>query len=173
MWISTVPPLWHVMGKTRTPGRALAWGSGSSTIRRGFWSSIAFSASLTTVGRVQLPPTQPWKVPSRITSATSPTCAEMGGLRATTVASTNGSPRRARSEASSSKSRCIGLSPRHMRARMLVVLGDIDVAQGVLRPDDDRSFAAVLADDALGAMLALHGEQLGKEGAVVENRGRI
>ena len=62
MWISTLPPLWQVIGKTRQARAPLRLGIGIEGRRsRGRPSSSALRASAVTVGRVQLPPTQPWK----------------------------------------------------------------------------------------------------------------
>ena len=54
-----------------------------------------FEPSGVYLGRVQVPPTQPWNSPDCVTMAVSPTCAEMGGSRLTTVATAKGSPRTA------------------------------------------------------------------------------
>jgi len=58
--MSTVPPLWQVIGSGVMPPRAGASGSGDSEIKRGLPSSSAEAASRWTAGRVQLPPSLPW-----------------------------------------------------------------------------------------------------------------
>ena len=90
------------MGKTVSPARAPDAESGSRTMpmSRGAPSARAASASRITVGRVQLPPSQPWNSPSGVTTALSPTRAELGGSRRTTVASAKASLRPASSDAS-------------------------------------------------------------------------
>src|SRR5215471_657524 len=161
------------MGKTKVPGRALVFASGPSTSNRGWPSSRACFASAVTVGRLQLPPTHPWKAPSRVMSATSPTWDETGGCRATTTASTKGSPRRASSEASSSSSLCIRSASRELSPRLFVILGKVDVTQGRFRPGDDRRLVEVAAYHPLGAAFARLGDQLGEKAAVVTDGRRI
>ena len=124
-----------------------------------------------TVGRVQLPPTQPWKLPSRVTTAVSPTWAETGGLRPTTVASANGSPRRARSAASCSRSRRTLQAPGQGAADLFVVLGVVDVAQGRLGPAERDRLVLVPAHHLLAAALVRDGQELREERPRVE-RGR-
>src|SRR6185436_17458296 len=87
------------MGKTSTPGRRSASGSGVSRRRRGPPSASACCASRTTVGWVQLPPSHPWKAPAAVISAMLPGCDELAARRRTTTARTNGSSRCARSAA--------------------------------------------------------------------------
>src|SRR5262245_1934464 len=65
---------------------------------------MARCASRTTVSRVQPPPAQPWYSPLSVTSAVSPTRAELGGSRRTTVTSAKRSPRSLRLAASGSSS---------------------------------------------------------------------
>src|SRR5262249_48920893 len=159
-------------GNTLTPGRRRDSGSGSRHTSRGWPSSSARSASATTVGRVQLPPTQPWKA-SRVTSAVSPTWAEVGGVRATTVASTNGAPRRTSSEARWSSSSCMVSASCDLGARALVVGRQVDVAQRALGPVDDHRVLLVAADHLLGATFAGDLEQLVEQRAVVQRRWRL
>src|SRR5689334_1376792 len=59
---------------------------------RGWPSPRAWSASRTTTGWAQLPPTQPTIVPSGWTIPLAPGRAEVGRATATTVATTNGRP---------------------------------------------------------------------------------
>ena len=92
------------MGNVARPGRDRAAASGVRAMKRGAPSASARAASAITVGRVQLPPTQPWKPPSAVTMAASPTCVEIGASRFTTVARAKGSPRRESVAASCSRS---------------------------------------------------------------------
>jgi len=68
--MSTLPPLWHVMGSAMTPGRAS--GVGESDTRRGFPSRSAAAASRLTTGCVQFPPSHPWYAPSAAITASDP-----------------------------------------------------------------------------------------------------
>src|SRR5215470_7443621 len=77
--MSTLPPLAQVRGKATTPGRRSAPGSGESETSRGTPSASAWRTSRTSVGCVQLPPSQPWKRPPSVTSARSPTRADDDG----------------------------------------------------------------------------------------------
>src|SRR5262245_38782505 len=90
--MSTLPPLAQVRGNATTPGRRSAAGSGESATSRGTPSASASRTSRTRVGCVQLPPSQPWKRPPSVTSARSPSRAEVAGSRRTTTASAKGSP---------------------------------------------------------------------------------
>ena len=101
MWISSVPPEWHVMGKCRTPGRGVPEVFEIS-MRRAPPSAMAASASRVTTGAAQLPPIQPVSRPSGVMIAFAPGFADVGRSARTTVAVANGS-RRARSSAASSK----------------------------------------------------------------------
>src|SRR5512145_1399640 len=76
----------------------------TSTRNRGAPSSRAPSASLTATGSAQLPPIQPDTEPSCRMSAFAPGLAEVGRSQRTTVATANGSPRRASASASASQS---------------------------------------------------------------------
>src|SRR5689334_4208017 len=65
---------------------------------------MARRASRTTVSRVHPPPAQPWYSPVSVMSAASPTRAELGGSRRTTVTSAKRSPRAESPAASASRS---------------------------------------------------------------------
>ena len=71
---------------------------------RGRPSRIAWSASRTTTGSAQAPPTHPCAVPSSRISAFAPGFAEVGASQRTTVANANASPVRWSSAASASRS---------------------------------------------------------------------
>src|SRR5215207_3417883 len=66
---------------------------------RGWPSARAWSASRTTTGWAQLPPTQPSIVPSGWTIPDAPGRADVGLATATTVATTNGRPASSRTAA--------------------------------------------------------------------------
>ena len=75
-----------------SPRRPSAGMSFDSRRSRGCPSTIARSASRTTTGWAQLPPTQPSIVPSGWTIPDAPGRAEVGRRTATTVATTNDRP---------------------------------------------------------------------------------
>ncbi len=58
--ISTVPPLWQLIGSAVMPARLSRDGSGLSESSRGCPSAITRSASRRTAGAAQAPPIQPW-----------------------------------------------------------------------------------------------------------------
>src|SRR5512144_818772 len=171
--MSTLPPLWQVILIGMTPGRSSDCGLGERAISRGWPSVRAASDSLTTDGCVQLPPSQPWKAPAGVTSALSPTRAELGGSRRTTVARTKASPRRARSEASSSRSLRTRLTHRDPGLGPVVVVGDVHVVESLGGPGDDRCLVAMTPDHRLAASRAFGARELGEERAGVERRRRL
>src|SRR6185436_10047665 len=160
--MSTLPPLWQVIGNTRIPGRFSVWGSGARAIRRGAPSAMALSDSRTTVGCVQLPPSQPWNAPSAVMRAPSPAWALEAGWRRTTVASAKGSSFATRPAASTKSSE-----------RMRQIRRDVDVGETVRGPGHGRGVLAVPAHDLPAAAVTAHREDLGEERAVVERRGRV
>src|SRR3989442_15257947 len=75
-----------------SPRRPSVGASFDSRSNLGCPSASDCSASLTTTGWAQLPPTQPSIVPSGWTIPVAPGRAEVGRATATTVATTNGRP---------------------------------------------------------------------------------
>src|SRR6266511_878540 len=102
----------------------------------------------------------------------SPWCAELYDSRRTTVASTNGSPRRARSAASSSSSARIGSASFDPGPDALEVVGDVEVGERGRRPLDLDGLRAVRLHHPLAASIAVEGAQLAEERTPVEDRRR-
>src|SRR5438132_5625279 len=99
----------------------------------------------------------------------SPWCAELYDSRRTTVASTNGSPRRARSAASSSSSARIASASFDPGHDPLEVLGNVEVGERGGRPLDFDGLSAVRFHHSLAAAVSLEGAQLAEERAAVED----
>ena len=142
-------------GRRGSPGRCSVGRVGGEAISRGAPSAIAASASRTTVGCVQLPPSQPWKSPSARDERAVADLRRARGLRA----ARRSRARRARRGATSSAAR-IRSSGRiaasaASRLRALVVAGHVEVGQRARRPGDDRASPAGAADHALRAAVAL------------------
>src|SRR3954464_11743938 len=160
------------MGRSRIPGRgAPAWPEGERLSRRGSPSAMARSDSRSPASRVQPPPAQPWYSPLTVTSAASPTRAELGGSRRTTVTSAEDSSRAESFAASASRSGRISPSKRwahasaicgrpeenrvrrdlELECRRLLrhALAEADVAHALPQPVDfrkDRSVALLEVD---------------------------
>src|SRR6266700_4335757 len=90
---SSPPPDGQVDTASTTPGGGSAAASSAAGVMRtsrGRPSARAASASRTTIGSEQAPPTPPLSRPSAVTTALSPTRADTGGSTRTTVATTCG-----------------------------------------------------------------------------------
>src|SRR5215510_5074523 len=171
--MSTLPPLWQVIGNAVMPARRSAPGSGESEMSLGDASLNDAVASRTTVDWIQLPPSQPWQSPASVMRAVLPTCAELAGSRRTTTAMTNASPFRASSAASCRISLRMSASLFDRCLHAFVVLGSVDIGERVGRPRQRFRFVTMALHDVPAAALSFRHRQLPEERSVVEHRRSV
>src|SRR5215510_12911287 len=147
--MSTLPPLWQVIGNAVMPARRSAPGSGESEMSLGDASLNDAVASRTTVDWIQLPPSQPWQSPASVMRAVLPSWAELAGSRRTTTAMTNASPFRASSAASCRISVRLSAISLDERLDALVVFGRVEIRERLGRPRRRLRLLAMALHDVL------------------------